>query len=143
MAVFPESMDRLDTQNAPAALSIIENYIRYITERTEFAMRNMSKSVSAAGVSSVELYVLVQAQAQAIAAIQSALNQLQGGVTALQTTVGGSNSGLVKDVADIMSDIQDINDAIGPATTPGTILYQLAQLDQRVTALENPNNGGE
>ena len=135
-------MDRLDKQDAPAALAIIENYIRYITERTEFAMRNMSKSVSAAGVSSVELYILVQAQAQANATIQSALNQLQGSVTALQTTVGGANSGLVKDVADITSDIQNIMAAIGTTTTAGTILYQLDQLDQRVTALENANNGG-
>ena len=37
MAVFPESMDRIDQDDPGAALSTIESYIRYMQERIEFA----------------------------------------------------------------------------------------------------------
>ena len=43
-------------------------------------------------------------------------------ITALKTTVGDSNSGLVKDVADIES-------AIGDESTEGTILARIKALE--------------
>ncbi len=84
MAVFPESMDRLDVKNSAAALSVIENYIRYMCERTEFAVTGVTRNVSAAGVSSAEIYILLQAQGQTLAALESALGQAQGKLTALE-----------------------------------------------------------
>jgi hypothetical protein len=74
MAVLPESMDRLDVQDTEGSLSKVQDYIRYMGERIEFSFRNMTKTVSAAGVSSAELYILFQAQAQTLAALQSAVN---------------------------------------------------------------------
>ena len=53
MAVFPESMNKLDVNDTTGSFNRIENYIRYMTERVEFAMRNMTRNVSDAGVSSV------------------------------------------------------------------------------------------
>ena len=177
MVTYPESMERLDVKNPEKSLRIVENYIGYICERTDFAMRNMTKSVSAAGVSTVELYILLQAQQQQLATIQSALNQISGDVTALKTTVGSESSGLVKAVVDLqaavgdansgltkaVSDVQssvtalqttvgnansglvkavaDINATIGNTSTAGTIMYQLDNLDQRVTALEQHTGG--
>lgn len=38
MTVFPESMDRLDAGRVGESLAAIERYIRYMTERIEFAM---------------------------------------------------------------------------------------------------------
>ena len=165
MATFPESMERLDVNDPTTSLSIVENYIRYMCERTEFSMRNMTKIVSQAGISSAELYILLQAQAQVIATLQSTLNQLSGTVNGLATTVaalrltvGDANSGLVKDVAGLSSTVGDANsglvkdmataqadivalqEIVGDTTTPDTILYALADLDQRVTALEQQNN---
>jgi len=112
MAVFPESMDKVDVNDPPAAISKIENYIGYMCERTEFAMRNVTKNVTEAGVSSAELYLLVQELASKVAGIES-------NVTNLQTDV----SGLQRD--------------IGSTTTPGTIKYELADHEQRIEALEN------
>lgn len=83
-AVFPESMDRLNVQDPTTALSIVEQYIAYMTERIEFSMRNMTKTVSAAGISSAEMYILIQAQAQVLANLQSAMSIVQGSITALQ-----------------------------------------------------------
>ena len=86
MAVLPESMDRLNVEDPKASLSIIENYIRYMGERIEFSMRNVTKSVSAAGVSSAEIYVLVSAMNNTLSALQSTVNGMSGNITSLATT---------------------------------------------------------
>ena len=114
MAVLPENMDKLDVNDTSGSLSKIQDYIRYMGERIEFSFRNMTKTVSAAGVSSAEIYVLFQAQEQTIAALQSTVNGIAGNVTALQ-----------RDVAAMQASITAIQ---------GT----LESLDARVTALENP-----
>lgn len=116
-AVLPESMDKLDVQDPSSSLSIVENYIRYMGERIEFAMRNMTKTVSAAGVSSAEIYVLVTAMSNSLSALQSTVNGLSGNVTSLQ---GQVNSLL--DSADALS-------------------TRLDSLEARVTALEQKNGG--
>lgn len=82
-AVLPESMNRLNVENTQESLSTIEAYIRYMGERIEFYMRNMTKSVSDAGVSSVEVYAAVTALSNTVGALQSTVNSLNGSVTGL------------------------------------------------------------
>jgi peptidoglycan hydrolase CwlO-like protein len=121
MAVLPESMDRLDVQDTEGSLSKVQDYIRYMGERIEFSFRNMTKTVSAAGVSSAELYILIQAQAQTLAALQSTVNSMAGSITTLQ----GSVTALQTAIAEIGTRLDGIDSSI-------------ADLDARVTALENP-----
>ena len=83
MAVLPESMDRLNVEDTKASLSIVENYIRYMGERIEFSLRNVTKSVSAAGVSNAEIYVLVNAMSNTLSALQSTVNGISGNITSL------------------------------------------------------------
>lgn len=83
MAVLPESMGKLNVEDVRSSLSIIENYIRYMGERIEFSMRNMTKTVSAAGVSSAEIYVLVTAMSNNLSALQSTVNGMSGQITSL------------------------------------------------------------
>lgn len=116
-AVLPESMDKLDVQDPSGSLSIVENYIRYMGERIEFAMRNMTKNVSAAGVSSAEIYVLVTAMSNSLSALQSTVNGLSGNVTTLQGQV---------------------NSLLGSVDALST---RLDSLEARVTALEQKNGG--
>jgi len=148
---FPEGMERLNVDDVKESLRVVENYIGYMCERTDFAMRNMTKNVEAAGISTVELYILLQAQAQQLATLQTAVNLISGDVTDLKTTVGNASSGLVKAVSDLQTAVgdadsglvkavSDINAAIGDTATAGTIMYQLDDLDRRVTALEQENN---
>lgn len=82
-AVLPENMDKLNVEDVRSCLSIIENYIRYMGERIEFSMRNMTKNVTAAGVSSAEIYVLVTAMSNSLSALESVVNGLSGNVTSL------------------------------------------------------------
>ena len=87
MAVFPESLNRLNLNDTQESLSKIEEYIRYMGERIEFSFRNMTKTISASGISSTEMYILIQAQGQTLAALQSTLNGLAGNITSMQGTI--------------------------------------------------------
>lgn len=87
MAVFPESMNKLNVNDVPGSLGRIENYIRYITERVEFSMRNMTRNVSEAGVSSVEILLLMQEMAGDVSTLSSTVNGMTGDITALNNRV--------------------------------------------------------
>ncbi len=91
MAVLPENMDKLDVEDAPSSLAVIENYIRYMGERIEFAMRNVTKNVSAAGVSSAEIYVLVTAMNNSLSALESTVNSMNGTMNSLQGKIDTIN----------------------------------------------------
>ena len=93
-AVLPERMDKLNAEDVRSSLSIIENYIRYMGERIEFSVRNMTKTVSAAGVSSAEIYVQITQIGNSLSALQSTVNGMAGNVlnltntqTSMQTTL--------------------------------------------------------
>ena len=76
MAVFPENMNRLDPGDVPGSLRTLENYIRYMAERMEFSTRNMTRNVSAAGTSTVEVVMLLGEMADALSKVNTAVNQL-------------------------------------------------------------------
>jgi len=135
VAVFPEQMDKLDLEDSVGSLQRIENYIRYMTERMEFASSRTTQTVTEAGVSTVGLYQAVMTLADTVAALQANLGLISGRLT----EIGGQ--------------IQTVNTSLGSLTEQVTALEQqaaqLAQqtaaldvkvtaLDGRVTALEEP-----
>lgn len=118
-AVFPERMNRLDPGDPTGSLSTIEEYIRYMTERMEFAMQNMTRSVNSAGVSSVEVMQAVTTLAGTVSVMSSTLSGISGEITAVNnrvTAVQGEISTLKSSVAALQED--------------------LTKLTARVTALE-------
>ena len=117
-AVFPENMDKLNPQDVGGSFAKLESYIRYMGERIDFAMRNTTKQVSAAGVSSTELYILLQAQTQTLAALQSSVNAIQGSI-----------NGMTGQITTIQGQIT-------------TIQTNVSALESRVAALENTTTGG-
>ena len=119
MAVLPENMDRLNVEDTKSSLAIIENYIRYMGERIEFSVRNVTKSVSAAGVSSAEVYVLVTAMSNALSALQSTVNGMSGNITSLANTQ-----------ASILAQLGQMQ------TTLVGLQEQLDDLEDRVAAIE-------
>ena len=122
MAVFPENMDKLSADDVPGSLSIIENYIRYMGERMEFAMRNMTKTVSAAGVSSAEMYVLLMALQNTVSALTSTVQGIAGDMTSVKSDVGSMKT----DISSLQAAVSGIQE-------------QITSLDARVTALESKN----
>jgi hypothetical protein len=117
MIVFPESLNAMpkDTEKAIGKLSA---YIKYMCQRTEWAVGNMTKNVSAAGVSSAETYTLLLA--------------LQGTVSALQSTVNSHS-------ASISALLQSVTTLSNDQTA---LAGRVTALEQRVTALENNNTEG-
>ena len=135
MAVFPESMDKLNTDDVRSSLPVMENYIRYMSERVEFAMRNMTKNVNAAGVSSVEMYILLTALQNEMATLQSTVSGLNGTVNGLGTQLSNVQSSITA-MENRMSTIEDSITSMGNRMT--SIENSVSALDSRVTALENP-----
>lgn len=135
MAVFPESMDKLNTDDVRSSLPVMENYIRYMCERVEFAMRNMTKNVNAAGVSSVEMYILLTALQNEMATLQSTVSGLNGTVNGLGTQLSNVQSSITA-MENRMSTIEDSITSMGNRIT--SIENSVSALDSRVTSLENP-----
>lgn len=124
MAVFPENMNKLDVTNTAGSLSIIENYIRYMTERMEFSTSNMTRTVSDAGVSTVEVMMMLQEVTGALSEVSSALNKMIGDITALNTRVTTLNNSVTEQ-----------------NTKMKTIQNDLTNLTARVVALEGGMEG--
>lgn len=87
MITFPETMKKLDTENAKQSIGTMESYIRYMCDRVDFAIRNVTKSVSAAGVSNAEIYVLVTAIGNDVSSIKSTITNIQNSISELDRRV--------------------------------------------------------
>lgn len=87
MAVFPQNMKLIDPEDTEGSIRELDRYIRYMTEQVEFAMQNTTRTVSAAGVSNVTLYQLLQELANSVSAMQGTVNSISGTVKTLQSKV--------------------------------------------------------
>ena len=119
MAVFPESMNKLDVNDVPGSLGRLESYIRYMTERVEFSMRNMTRNVSDAGMSSVEVLLLLNEMANTVSVINSTVHGMTGDITALSGNV-----------AQVQNDVSTMG------TTITGLQSQITALSERVAKLE-------
>ena len=138
MAVFPESMDPIEPEDTARSLRTLDEYVRYMTERIEFGMRNVTKSVNAAGISSTEMYILMVAMDNRISALESALNGLRGTVTGLQGTVT-SLQGTVTSLQGTVTSLQGAVTGLGERMT--ALEGRMDALEERVDALENGTSG--
>ena len=71
-------MNRLDLSDPSGSLSTVENYIRYMTERMEFSNKNLSRTVSSAGVSTVELLQIILELSNSVSSLQSTGSGMEG-----------------------------------------------------------------
>ena len=120
MIVFPESMNTLPKGRTEESLSTMESYINYMKQRVEWAMGNVSRSVSSAGTSSAEMYILLTALQNTVSALQSTVN-----------SQGASISALLQSVSVLSNDYTALEQRVSALETNYTAL------EQRVSALEN------
>ena len=118
VSVFPERMNKLDPEDVGASLRTIEDYIGYITERTEYALTNTFRTSSGLGSSSQSISVELRETADNLALLIGQVGGLTGAVTGLQDEVAG--------ISNTISQIQG----------------DITSLAERVTALENNQEGG-
>ena len=93
MAVLPESMDRLGP-DAEENFGIIERYMRYLSDRLEFSMSNLGRTVSGAGASAAETVLAVMELKNDLSAVHSALGLLTGDVNGLKDALDALESRL-------------------------------------------------
>jgi peptidoglycan hydrolase CwlO-like protein len=133
MIVLPESMNKIDVEDSERALSTIDNYIRYMCERIEFAMRNVTKNVSDAGVSSAEMYVLLVALQNTVSEVSSRLSTLTGTVNTMQGTL----TSLQDTVSELSTNVSSLSTELSTANSNISALQtSINSLDERVKALE-------
>lgn len=127
MIVFPESINELPKENPTEALDITENYIKYMCQRIDWAMGNVTKNVSKAGVSNAEMYILLTALQNTVSALQSTVN-----------SQGASISALTQSVTVLRNDMNELAGRVTATENNYTALRNdYEALEQRVTALEN------
>lgn len=122
MIVFPESLNELPKGNPEEALRMVEQYIKYMCQRTDWALGNVTKNVSKAGMSSAEMYILLTALQNTVSALQSTVNSHTSSLSALSQTVNTLG-----------------NDYAALAGRVTTLENNYTALEQRVAALENAN----
>ena len=134
MIVFPESINAIPKSDPEDAFRIIEDYIRYMCQRTDWAISNVGKTVSAAGVSSTETYMLLQTLQNTVSALQSTVNSQGSSISALLqsvTTLGNDYAELASRVSKTEAKYTALELRVGETEK------KYAALEQRVTALEN------
>lgn len=85
--VFTESMNKLDPQDTTRSFSVVENYIRYMTERIEFSITGVFKTASAAGASNAEVLQAVKTLRDTVSVLSSSVSLLQGEMKAAQASI--------------------------------------------------------
>ena len=120
MIVFPESLNELPKSNPEEALRMVEQYIKYMCQRTDWALGNVTKNVRKAGVSNAEMYILLTALQNTVSALQSTVNSQSASISSLSQTVNTLG-----------------NDQSALAGRVSTLETNYAALEQRVAALEN------
>lgn len=97
---FPETLDKIDYTNLKSAVQQIEAYMRYMCERTDFAIANVTKVAAKSG--NIGADVLLQ------------LQNLQNDVSTVKNNVNS----ITAQITGILSDINDLKDRVSALETP-------------------------
>lgn len=167
MIVFPESMNTVQKGDPAAAMQTVERYINYMCQRVEWAMGNVGKTVTAAGVSSAETYTLLMTLQNTVSALQSTVNShgasissilqtvtMQGNdlldVTGRVETLEESAKALKQEITEMKENLSAVQDGLAAVQSSLQELSarvtdtetRCSSLEGRVTALENSGQEG-
>ena len=90
MAVFPQSMSRIDPEDSEKSLRTIENHLRYMQERIEFSITNVARNVNSAGASSAEMFLLLKDLQNIVSAVSSTVEGISREMTNVKQDVGNA-----------------------------------------------------
>lgn len=85
--VFPEEMDRLDPNNPARSFRVLEDYIRYITERVEFSSANTKRMATDSGITDLAVVELLNQMNGTLSSLESAVNSMRADISGLQERV--------------------------------------------------------
>ena len=93
--VFPERLDKVNYDNLKGAVQQLEAYIRYMCERTDFAVTNVTKVAAKGGNVGADVVLAVQELQNDIGVMKSQMSNL----TSSQTTIFNKLSDIEKRLA--------------------------------------------
>lgn len=111
-AIFPEQMDRLHLEDVQGSLRILENYVRYMTERMEFANSNTNRFFAESGTSN--------------AAVIKAVLTISDRVSVIEA----STQGVLNNVQALVNRVTELNNSVS------ALGAEVESLKQRVSTLE-------
>lgn len=135
---FPESLNKIDYSDTQKALNQIDEYIRYMCERIDFSITNISRTAANLGGNALEEFEVLDALQSSVAILSSSVGTLSGRVTSL--TTGLKN---VQDAVDtINKGLVSIDERLATLepVVAGNVL-EIHSLDERLKALENNSKG--
>lgn len=130
MQVYPESFNQLDLSNLRKAVAQIDNYIRYMCERSDYAITTMGKSN---GTSVAEITERLSRAEGTLQSISSQVSGMSVQIAELNTTVtrlDDTVEDLVESVTELAETVDDILENMSDVIT------DIEDIKSRVTALE-------
>lgn len=81
MNVFPEKMNKISYDNLKVSVQQIEAYLRYMCERTEYAVNNITKVAAQSGNIGAEVIIKLNELDTIVSTIQSQTSEIKGNIT--------------------------------------------------------------
>lgn len=130
VSVFPERMDKLDPEDVNASLRIIESYIHYICERTEFALTNTFRTTTGLGSSAEAVSLVLEEAVNDIASLEGEMGTVQSDLNSKVDKAEGMGLSHNDYTDSEKASLASLSDAVSQ------IREDITDLDERVTALE-------
>lgn len=122
--VFPEKMNQVDLNNLKEAVKVMEAYMRYMCERTEYAVNNVSKTAAKAGNIGTE-YILQ-------------LEKLQNDYSILSNNINL----VAADLANVVEKMNIIAEDVEFINTDITAIKRICEdFEKRISGLEKQEQG--
>lgn len=137
--VFPEKLDKINYDNLKSAVQQIEAYMRYMCERTDFAVTNVTKVAAKSGNIGAEMVLSLQKMETDVGVIKSQLAGMTGSITGVLNRMEETEKNtaeLSQKVTQIEADIKDSFTEIQTKLT--SIDDKLIDFEERIKKLENP-----
>ena len=120
--VFPEKMNKVDFNNLKDAVKVMEAYMRYMCERTEYAVNNVSKVAAKAGNIGTEYIVQLENMQNEYSVLSNNIN-----------LVTADLANAVERMNIIADDVEFINSDLA------AIKVKCEDFEKRISALEKAN----
>lgn len=88
--VFPEGMDRLDPANVAGSFRVLEDYIRYITERVEYT--TTKRLTTDSSLTDLAVLTLLNEMNGTLSSLESSVNSMKADLASLQQRVAALES---------------------------------------------------
>ena len=93
---FPEKLDKINYDDLKSGVQQLEAYIRYMCERTDFAVANVTKVAAKAGNIGSDVIVQIQELEKSVSALKSQVSGLSGSITGINNKLEEINDALEK-----------------------------------------------